>query len=36
MVTLGEVMREAGYATALTGKWHLGSEAPRRPIDRGF
>lgn len=36
MVTLGEVMRQAGYATALTGKWHLGSSAPLRPIDRGF
>ncbi len=36
MVTLGEVLREAGYNTALTGKWHLGSEPPKRPIDRGF
>lgn len=36
MVTLGEVMRQAGYATALVGKWHLGHEAPLRPTDRGF
>ena len=36
MVTLGDVLRQAGYATALTGKWHLGSSAPKRPIDRGF
>ncbi len=36
MVTLGEAMRQAGYATALTGKWHLGRDAPLRPIDRGF
>lgn len=36
MITLGEAMRRAGYATSLTGKWHLGSEAPLRPIDRGF
>ncbi|MFT5465487.1 MAG: arylsulfatase A-like enzyme, partial [Verrucomicrobiales bacterium] len=36
MVTLGEAMKEAGYATALTGKWHLGSVSPLRPIDRGF
>ena len=36
MVTLGEVLREAGYATALVGKWHLGSTTPKRPIDRGF
>jgi len=36
MITLGEAMRSAGYATALTGKWHLGSQPPLRPIDRGF
>ena len=36
MVTLGEVMQNAGYATAYTGKWHLGGVVPKRPIDRGF
>ncbi|MBL9214601.1 MAG: arylsulfatase [Opitutaceae bacterium] len=36
MATLGEVMHAAGYETTLTGKWHLGAESPRRPIDRGF
>lgn len=36
MITLGEAMQRAGYATSLTGKWHLGSERPLRPIDRGF
>jgi arylsulfatase A-like enzyme len=36
MITLGEAMRAAGYATSLTGKWHLGKAAPLRPIDRGF
>lgn len=36
MITLGEALQLAGYQTAMTGKWHLGSEAPRRPIDRGF
>ncbi len=36
MPTLGEAMRTAGYQTAMSGKWHLGSEAPQRPIDRGF
>ena len=36
MVTLGEVLRAAGYQTSLSGKWHLGSSPPRRPIDRGF
>ena len=36
MITLGEAMRQAGYVTSLTGKWHLGSKEPLRPIDRGF
>lgn len=36
MITLGEAMRRAGYATSLTGKWHLGHVKPSRPIDRGF
>jgi arylsulfatase len=34
--SIAEVMKSAGYGTALSGKWHLGSRAPRRPIDRGF
>ena len=36
-VTLAEVLRSAGYATMMTGKWHLGFE--RRgcwPLQRGF
>ena len=36
MVTVAEVLRDAGYQTALSGKWHLGAVAPTRPIDRGF
>jgi arylsulfatase len=36
MVTIAEVMKEAGYQTSLSGKWHLGSAPPRRPVDRGF
>ncbi len=36
MVTIGEVLGAAGYQTSLSGKWHLGSSAPRRPFDRGF
>ena len=36
MTTLGSVLKAAGYQTAITGKWHLGHDSPRRPIDRGF
>ena len=35
MVTMAEVLQQAGYATAMSGKWHLGGY-PTRPIDRGF
>lgn len=31
--TLAEAMREAGYATAHFGKWHLGYNLPDRPND---
>ncbi len=34
--TIGESLRAAGYQTALSGKWHLGSKPPQRPFDRGF
>jgi arylsulfatase A-like enzyme len=34
--TIGEAMRGVGYQTGLSGKWHLGSKVPQRPIDRGF
>lgn len=29
-------LREAGYRTAIVGKWHLGTEAPHQPMARGF
>ena len=29
-------MSDAGYATALVGKWHLGSHEGRLPNDQGF
>ncbi len=36
MVTLGEVLGDAGYATALSGKWHLGHSDTTHPYQRGF
>jgi arylsulfatase len=35
-VTVAEALSAAGYATALYGKWHLGSHAGRHPNDQGF
>jgi arylsulfatase A-like enzyme len=34
--TLAERLKAKGYRTALLGKWHLGSPAPLRPLQRGF
>ena len=36
MVTIGEALKLAGYQTALSGKWHLGSDAATHPFHRGF
>jgi len=35
-VTIAEVLKEAGYYTAMAGKWHVGEERPHWPVDRGF
>lgn len=36
-VTIGEVLKEAGYATLMAGKWHLGqNDQERWPLQRGF
>ncbi|MGJ8654345.1 MAG: arylsulfatase [Opitutaceae bacterium] len=34
--TVADLFAEAGYATGMAGKWHLGDNAPHRPQDRGF
>jgi len=34
--TIGEVLKTAGYATAVFGKWHLGDQPETRPPARGF
>jgi arylsulfatase A-like enzyme len=34
--TVGDVMKSAGYATGMFGKWHLGQDADHHPAKRGF
>jgi arylsulfatase len=35
-VTMAEMLSEAGYATGMYGKWHLGRTKGRFPTDQGF
>lgn len=36
-VTIAEVLKDAGYSTLMTGKWHLGiSDISKWPLQRGF
>jgi arylsulfatase A-like enzyme len=35
-VTMADVFRHNGYRTGHFGKWHLGTNYPYRPVDRGF
>jgi arylsulfatase A-like enzyme len=34
--TLAELLRDAGYQSALSGKWHLGDREGRYPTNQGF
>jgi arylsulfatase A-like enzyme len=35
-ITMADRLKDAGYTTALIGKWHLGGAAPYHPMKRGF
>ena len=34
--TLANMLKDAGYATGLIGKWHLGKSEKHHPLNRGF
>lgn len=35
-ITIADMLRDAGYATGLIGKWHVGLGDGFHPLDRGF
>ncbi len=35
-ITIAEVLKPQGYATAMVGKWHLGDQPPFLPTRQGF
>jgi len=35
-ITLAQVLKSAGYATGMVGKWHLGHKPGALPTERGF
>jgi arylsulfatase len=35
-ITMAEMRRDAGYATVIFGKWHLGAELYSQPQNKGF
>ena len=36
VVTVADLLRESGYHTYMSGKWHMGKEDGYRPAQRGF
>ncbi|MBN1125722.1 MAG: sulfatase-like hydrolase/transferase [Sedimentisphaerales bacterium] len=36
VILLPQLLKKAGYHTAVVGKWHLGLESPNVPNERGF
>ncbi len=36
VVTIASLLRDSGYHTYMTGKWHLGEEIENDPFNRGF
>lgn len=36
VVSLADLLRDAGYHTYMTGKWHLGADVETGPVARGF
>tara|TARA_B110000503_G_scaffold83460_2_gene127370 strand:+ start:7122 stop:8597 length:1476 start_codon:yes stop_codon:yes gene_type:complete len=35
-ITLADLLKAAGYATGMVGKWHIGDRSPSLPNDMGF
>ncbi len=35
-MTIGELLKQKGYSTAIYGKWHLGDAKPFLPLQNGF
>ena len=36
IVTIGEALKNAGYATGYFGKWHLGNKPEHHPLNQGY